>query len=146
MGAASRARTWDVIYGGFGEDVTTIDAALHKVFESYSVDPKGVAVVGFSDGASYSLSLGLTNGDLFRHVLAFSPGFSVPREKHGRPSVFITHGTQDPVLPIDRTSRKIVPELKAEGYDVRYVEFDGGHRLYRPALDESLRWYLGNSP
>ena len=146
VGAASRARTWDVIQGGFGEDVTTIDGALRKVFDNYSVNPQAVAVAGFSDGASYALSLGLTNGDLFRHVLAFSPGFSVPEERRGRPSVFITHGIEDPILPIDRTSRQIVPELRAEGYDVRYVEFDGGHRLYRPALEESLRWYLGDSP
>jgi predicted esterase len=40
---------------------------------------------GFSDGASYALSLGLANGDLFTHVLGFSPGFMrVPRHV-GRP-------------------------------------------------------------
>lgn len=30
---------------------------------------------GFSDGASYALSLGLPNGNLFSHIVAFSPGF-----------------------------------------------------------------------
>ncbi len=30
---------------------------------------------GFSDGASYALSLGVPNGDLFTHIVAFSPGF-----------------------------------------------------------------------
>ena len=143
VGAASQDRTWDVIYGDFGDDVARIDTALKQVFKNYAVDPEKVAVVGFSDGASYSLSLGFTNGDLFTHVMAFSPGFSVPAERRGRPSVFISHGTEDPVLPIDDTSRQIVPELEGQGYDVRFVEFDGGHRVYRPARDESLSWFLG---
>jgi phospholipase/carboxylesterase len=34
-----------------------------------------VALGGFSDGASYALSLDLTNGDLFASLIAFSPGF-----------------------------------------------------------------------
>ena len=33
---------------------------------------------GFSDGASYALSLGAANGDLFTHIAAFSPGFMRP--------------------------------------------------------------------
>jgi predicted esterase len=35
-----------------------------------------LAVSGFSDGASYALSIGPANGDLFTHVMAFSPGFA----------------------------------------------------------------------
>jgi poly(3-hydroxybutyrate) depolymerase len=43
-----------------------------------TVDPQRICVSGFSDGASYALSLGLANGDLFTHVAAFSPGFMRP--------------------------------------------------------------------
>ena len=64
-----------------------------------------VTVCGFSDGASYALSIGLANGDLFGHVLAWSPGFVAPPEFVGRPRVFVSHGTDDRVLPIDRCSR-----------------------------------------
>ena len=49
--------------------------ALAWTFERYAVDPHRLAVGGVSDGASYALSLGLTNGDLFKQILAFSPGF-----------------------------------------------------------------------
>jgi hypothetical protein len=58
------------------------------------VDPTRLAVGGFSDGTSYALSLGLTNGDLFSHVLAFSPGFAVPARRRGRPRLFLSHGAR----------------------------------------------------
>ena len=134
---------WDVMVGGFGEDVAFIDRALGWVIARYAIDPTHVACTGFSNGASYTLSLGPINGDLFSHLVAFSPGFMAPTELRGRAEVFIAHGTQDNALPIDRTSRRIVPELRAAGYDVAYREFEGKHeilpRLSRRALDSFLR-------
>jgi phospholipase/carboxylesterase len=133
LAPASTGPTWDVVLGGFGADVARIDRALRRVFRRCSVDPDRIAVAGFSDGASYALSLGLANGDLFRHVIAFSPGFIAPAPAHGMPTVFISHGTRDPVLPIEQTSRRIAPDLRRAGYDVRYREFDAGHAVL-PAL------------
>src|SRR5262245_32939080 len=74
----SRLRTWDVLMGGYGPDVAFIDAALEQTFRRYAIDPAHLAIEGFSDGASYGLSLGVANGDLFTHILAFSPGFMAP--------------------------------------------------------------------
>jgi hypothetical protein len=67
----SRGRTWDVLVGGYGSDVEFIDRALESTFERLALDTRRLAITGFSDGASYALSLGLTNGDLFTHVIAF---------------------------------------------------------------------------
>ena len=52
--------------------------ALEQVFARHAVDAGHLAIGGFSDGASYALGLGLANGDFFRDVLAFSPGFVPP--------------------------------------------------------------------
>ena len=141
----SRGRTWDVILGeqstlldivsgqrrssGFGPDVAFLDRALERVFQKVNVDPARLAVGGFSDGATYALSLGLINGELFRRILAFSPGFFVEGEPHGRPRVFISHGRSDDILPIDQCSRRIVPLLQKRGYDVTFREFDGRHEV-----------------
>ena len=125
----SRGRSWDLIEGSYGDDIAFLDAALRETFGRVAIDPTRIAVGGFSDGASYALSVGLSNGDLFDHVLAFSPGFQLPSRRQGRPRVFISHGIQDPVLPIGRTSRRIVPELRRRGYEVRYEEYAGGHSL-----------------
>lgn len=125
----SRGQTWDVIIDGYGRDVRYIDRALAQTFGRYAIDPKRIAVGGFSDGASYALSLGLTNGDLFTHIIAFSPGFMAPTRQQGRPRIFISHGTRDQVLPIGRCSRRLVPQLEGAGFDVLYREFDGAHTV-----------------
>jgi predicted esterase len=138
----SRLRTWDVLLGGYGPDVAFIDRALEQTFRRYAVDPAHLMIEGFSDGASYALSLGLTNGDLFSHIIAFSPGFMAPASRTGSPHIYVSHGKFDPVLPIDRCSRRIVPQLKREGYKVRYHEFNGFHTVPRSIANEALRWAL----
>jgi predicted esterase len=141
----SRGRTWDVLYGGFGPDVAFLDQALDLAFSRYAVDPAHLAIGGFSDGASYALSVGLTNGDLFTHLLAFSPGFMAPDRHDGLPAIFISHGTQDEVLPIDVCSRQIVPALRHSGYTVRYDEFIGPHTVPLEIARAALTWYLGTA-
>jgi phospholipase/carboxylesterase len=142
----SRLRSWDIIVqGGFGPDVAFLDRALAWTFERYAVDPARIAAEGFSDGASYALSLGITNGDLFSHVIAFSPGFMAPGGQEGAPRIYVSHGTRDAVLPIDSCSRRIVPRLKRAGYDVRYHEFDGPHTVPEELAREALDWFAGRS-
>ena len=137
----SRGSTWDVIVGGYGPDVSMIDNALTDTFARCSVDPRRVAIGGFSDGASYALSLGLGNGDLFRAILAFSPGFSAPPTRCGSPAVFVSHGTNDAVLPIDVTSRRVVRELRNKGYEVHYREFAGPHTVPPAIAREAVEWF-----
>ncbi len=137
----SRGRTWDVILGGYGADISFIDRALAQTFDRYAVDPERLAVGGFSDGASYALSVGITNGDLFPHIVAFSPGFMAPGGQVGMPRVFISHGTRDEVLTIDVTSRRIVPQLQRAGYDIDYREFDGPHTVPPDIAREAMDWF-----
>jgi phospholipase/carboxylesterase len=139
----SRGPTWDVIMGAYGPDVAFLDAALERVFQQHSVDPRRVALAGFSDGASYALSLAIGNGDLFTHALAFSPGFAAPPEPVGRPLIFVSHGRDDAVLPIDRCSRRLVPRLRRAGYEVRYREFPGGHEVPAEFAEEAVGMLAG---
>jgi phospholipase/carboxylesterase len=143
LSPASQADTWDAIGSSYGPDVRSIDQALTKVFAQHRVDPNKVAICGFSDGASYALGLGLSNGDLFPAVMAFSPGF-VPSggEKAATPRIFISHGTKDQILPIDACSRRLVPVLKKAGYTVNFKEFDGPHSVPAEIVREGLAWLL----
>jgi predicted esterase len=138
----SRGSTWDVIMGDYGPDVTYIEEALSRTFSRYAVDPERVAVSGFSDGASYALSLGMTNGELFTHIIAFSPGFMAPTRQQGKPKIYVSHGTRDEVLPIDRCSRRIVPQLQRLGYEVKYHEFDGPHTVPPDIAREAVDWLI----
>ena len=111
---------------------------LARVFETTAIDPARVSVGGFSDGATYALSLGLINGDFFKSIVAFSPGFVISGEAHGKPRIFISHGTHDHILPIDRCGRRIAGELKRKGYDVTFREFDGDHEIPADVAREGL--------
>jgi predicted esterase len=136
-------RDWDFIFPGYyGPDVRFIDRALERTFDLLAVDAERLAVAGFSDGASYALSLGLTNGDLFGHVIAFSAGLAEPVVRRGKPFIFVSHGTGDEVLPIERTSRRFVPQLEREGYEVRYREFDGGHTVPPGIVRDAVDWFV----
>jgi phospholipase/carboxylesterase len=136
----SRGTTWDAIRGRFGDDVAFLNRALDHVFAQLPVDPDRLAVGGFSDGASYAISLGLANGDLFPRVVACSPGFVISTAAHGRPRVFVSHGIADQILPIDRCSRIIVPRLRSMGYEVTFREFEGRHEMPAGVVNEALRW------
>ena len=143
LALTSRDYTWDMISlrGRFGSDVAAIDRALEETFSRYAVDPSRVAVGGYSDGASYALSLGLANGNLFTHVMAFSPGFLAPTGQVGSPRIFVSHGTRDGWLPIESCSRRILSRLEGAGYEVRYREFEGGHVVPSRIGQEAVEWF-----
>lgn len=128
--------------GGYGPDVRTVDRALARTFRGLAIDRSRLAIAGFSDGASYALSLGMANGDLFTHVIAFSPGFGAPGSRRGMPRVFMTHGLHDDVLPISATSRRILRDARRDGYDVSSHEFDGGHVVPAELAEAAVRWFL----
>ncbi len=138
----SRGRTWDVILKSYGPDVTFIDRALARVLADFAVDGERIAVGGFSDGASYALSLGIINGSLFSHILAFSPGFAAPTEAHGSPKIFISHGVRDEVLPIEQCGRRLAPRLREAGYDLDYREFADGHVVPPDMVEAALGRFL----
>jgi len=136
----SRGQTWDAVHGRFGADVAFINRALESVASQVSIDWTRIALAGFSDGATYALSLGLANGDLFTHVVAYSPGFYVKSTTRGKAKYFFSHGTRDPILDIDRTSRSLVSQLQSQGYQVQLVEFDGGHEVPADISTHALSW------
>ncbi|KAG2436149.1 hypothetical protein HYH02_011653 [Chlamydomonas schloesseri] len=170
----SAGRTWDAVRGGsFGPDVVALDGALSAVFAAFAVDASRVALAGHSDGASYALSLGLANPQLFTHLLAFSPGFMRPQpaaeaamQRAGSsthsgsgssmhsgsgsgsssvwPRVFVSHGTGDRVLPVG-CSRGIVTRLRAARIDVSYHEFEGGHVIPGHVAAEGLSFFLSGA-
>ncbi len=143
LAPSSQRQTWDLLAGGYGPDITALDGALGEVFSRCAVDPARLAIGGFSDGASYALSVGITNGDLFTHIIAFSPGFMAPAGQRGAPRIFISHGTQDAILPIDHCSRRIAPELQRSGYNLLYHEFDGPHTVPVEIGVAAVEWFVG---
>jgi len=136
----SRGGTWDFLYGPYGADVAFIDRALSHVFERCAIDPSRITIEGFSDGASYALSLGLTNGDLFSRIIAFSPCILAPAATVGRPRIFMSHGTDDHILPIDNCGRRLAARLVSLGYELDFHEFNGPHMVPKEMAQAAVAW------
>jgi phospholipase/carboxylesterase len=136
-------RTWDGVLRNWGPDLEFMAAALEQTSDRFAIDRRRLGVGGFSDGASYALSFGISFGDQFPRVIAMSPGVMQPIAARGKPRLFISHGTSDPIMPIDDTSRKFVPRLKSLGYDVTYREYEGRHAPSPPIVREAFEWFTG---
>ena len=62
-------------------------------------------------------------------------------DARGMPRIFLSHGTNDTVMPIDATSRRFVPALEKLGYDVTYREYEGGHAVPEPVVRDAFTWF-----
>jgi phospholipase/carboxylesterase len=111
-------------------------AAFHDdLWERTGLGPGSTVLGGFSMGTvmSYALGLGVDRPSP-AGILAFS-GF-VPTVEGWEPDldgrrglpVYITHGRQDPVIPVD-FARQALEKLEGGGADADYVETDAGHNI-----------------
>jgi phospholipase/carboxylesterase len=142
LAPSSRGHTWDVHHAPACDDTLFIDRALAKTFAAATIDARRIALMGLSDGAAFTLSLGLANGDFFSDVQSFSAStFHVP-STIGKPRLFVSHGRHDDIIPFS-TGQRIADTLKDAGYDVMFRPFDGGHEMPKDGLDAALDRFLG---
>jgi phospholipase/carboxylesterase len=141
LAPTSRGITWNINSAPACADADFIDRALALVLARAAVDPRHLALAGFSDGATFALSLGLPNGDLFSHVMCFSLGGIHAQKGIGKPRVFFSHGRHDEVLSI-AISRQLAGRLTDLGYDVTFEEFSGGHRIPPEVKETAFQWFL----
>lgn len=131
----------------FGPDVAQIDEVLRDVFARAPVDPAQIVLVGFSDGGSYALSLGLANYQVFRSIIALSPGFvRLPARVAPAQRIVISSGRSDTMLPYDVVALKIVPLLVENQLHPRFCSFEGGHVIPLGLLRDAMGYALGRAP
>lgn len=134
--------TWDIVIAGHGPDRERVAAALNAVADRFLLDPGRLCFAGHSDGGSYTLSLGLANGDVASHLIVSSAGFLSVHVQVGAPRIFLSHGTQDAQIPIARSARVHVPKLREAGYDVTYVEYDGPHAHQPLVVTQAVAFFM----
>jgi predicted esterase len=142
---ASKGQTWSVLTSDQDTDLESLNYALAEAYRRCSIDRNRLAVGGFSDGASYALTLGISNGELFPAVMALSPGGIVSLGQAGAPRIFVSHGTLDTVLPIARAGDAVVRQLRSAGYQVTYRRFRGGHEASPATSAAAIRWFLAGA-
>lgn len=105
--AALRAELFDEIMDG----VERLKQFVRFAEKHYGTDPFQRYIIGFSQGAAVSATLAVREPQLFRGVGLLS-GF-IPHAVQARvaeieghaasqPAFFIAHGTEDPIIPVDR--------------------------------------------
>lgn len=135
--------TWDLVIGGHGPDLERLETALIQVSTHFRIDPAHLAFAGFSDGGSYALSVGLTNGDVASHIIALSAGFMNTFVRHGSPKVFIAHGRSDAQLPFETSARPHALKLLEEGVDLTLLPFDGDHVIVAGVVERAISFFMG---
>ncbi|MFE1601337.1 alpha/beta hydrolase [Methylobacterium sp. ID0610] len=137
--------TWDLVIAGHGPDRERLDAALAAVADRYLLDSGRLAFAGHSDGGSYTLAMGLTNGHLATHLIVSSAGFLAVQVQRGAPRIFLSHGTRDAQIPIERSARPHAALLQGAGYDLTYVEYDGPHAYDPAVVDRAVAFFMQES-
>eukprot|EP00878_Enallax_costatus_P032458 GHUV01035669.1.p1 GENE.GHUV01035669.1~~GHUV01035669.1.p1 ORF type:complete len:148 (+),score=40.64 GHUV01035669.1:866-1309(+) len=129
----------------YGPDLLYLRSALATTLKHYNINHSKVALAGFSDGATYALSLGASGGP-FTYVIAFSPGGYVPlNTQASKVKIFLSHGTKDPLFPIQYTSRPILQQLQEtlpKSTELQYVEHQGAHEVPATVSKQALEWFL----
>jgi phospholipase/carboxylesterase len=116
------------------------DALAH-----YPIDRRRMFLLGFSMGTVMSYALALSRPELIRGVAANSgyvpEGTGLQFQWQGLQGldVLVTHGEQDPVIPVDfaRRAKKLFSYSNAH---VTYQEFQAGHHLTEKSLAAITVW------
>jgi predicted esterase len=113
-------------------------AALFKELPRYAVDRRRIYAAGFSGTAIVACAVGQNTGAL-AGVIGVG-GRAIPQMPPSKFS-FAHFGAAGRVDFNNREMRSIDDELAAAGLAHRFVEFDGDHRWFEPALAlEAIRW------
>ena len=105
---------------------------------------KNVDLLGFSQGAILSWSLGMSYPKSINRIMALS-GFYNPKldqESSGSKAdlkCFSSHGIIDPVIPVAHT-RIGINNLREKGVSVAYKEYDAPHTISPDNFRDLLQW------
>ncbi len=140
--------------GSFGrpslEQLIPAAEALIRLVDEYQlsvgIEAATFDVMGFSQGAALSNVLAFLYPDRVRKIgilAGFIPGgleeYASTRPLEGK-SVFVTHGTKDEMVPIDR-ARDSMEILEKAGAKLIYCEDEVGHKVSLNCL-RALRSYM----
>jgi phospholipase/carboxylesterase len=119
---------------------------IDELIEAYGADERRIYLAGFSQGAMMSFALLLTHPEKVSGVAAMSGrlpeqvlGHSLDKKALAGTPVIITHGSYDPVLPVEhaRAAREYLEALPVE---LTYREYPMGHEVSLESLNDVSAW------
>ncbi len=129
-------------------DLDFFEYAYDLIYRRYPVDASRQGLIGYSDGASYALSIGLSNPEIFRAVMAWAAGFIALENETvapgtRRPAVFLEYGTHDELFPFERVALTMKSHLEELGCELTFRVDEGGrHWPSSEFQPEALDWFF----
>ena len=125
--------------------LSTLDTFIDEVIANYPVDKSKLYLLGFSQGSIMSMSYTLTKPQRIAGVIAQSgyipheSGLQIDEAGIKNKPFILTHGIQDPMLPVDwaRRSRDTLQKLET---NLEYHEFNMGHQVNEESLAVINSW------
>jgi phospholipase/carboxylesterase len=125
--------------------LTTLDTFIDEIIANYPIDKSKLYLLGFSQGSIMSMSYTLTKPQHIAGVIAQSgyipheSGLQIDEARIKNKPFILTHGIQDPMLPVDwaRRSRDTLQKLEA---NLEYHEFNMGHQVSEESLTPINIW------
>lgn len=145
--------TWDLIASDERPDLDFLEYAYDLIYRRYPIDPLQQVLIGYSDGASYGLSVGLCNSHFFSALMVWAAGFLVldppttERFREGvpelRPRIYLEYGTHDELFDFETVALPMRENLEKAGFDVTFSVDEGGRHWPSGSFQtEALDWYF----
>jgi len=123
----------------------TLDTFIDEIIANYPVDKNKLYLLGFSQGSIMSMSYALTKPQRVTGVIAQSgyipqeSGLQIDEAGVKNKPFILTHGIQDPMLPVNwaRRSRDTLQKLET---NLEYHEFNMGHQVTEESLITINNW------
>jgi phospholipase/carboxylesterase len=130
----------------FARASRVLEEFLDEAVAYHPVDRRHLVLLGFSQGGVLAYDLFLRAPERFAGLAALSSWLPAdlarkfqPADAHkGRP-VLVMHGTQDPMIGVER-GRESRDALLPFGLSVTYREYEMGHEISPEALRALLEW------
>ncbi len=146
--------TWDLIASEGRSDLDFFEYAYDLIYRRYPIDALQQSLIGYSDGASYALSIGLCNTELFSSLIGWAAGFLVlDPETAARggfraplPRIYLEYGTHDQLFDFERVAIPMRDNLRKGGFDVTFSVDEGGRHWPSGSFHtEALDWYFAGA-
>ncbi|MEI6060815.1 MAG: dienelactone hydrolase family protein [Bacteroidota bacterium] len=118
--------------------------------QEYHFDSRKVYLCGFSQGGIMAYSTGLTKPEFIKgiailsgRILEEARSFFASDEKLSHLSVFVAHGTEDNILPV-QYAREGLEYMQKRNITPTYKEYPAGHEISSDMFSDLLTWLNKN--
>jgi len=107
-----------------------------------------VSLLGFSQGAILSWSIGMEYPNLIKNILPLSGFYHSEITKNNlnhkfRLNSFSSHGINDQVIPVD-WARRGIKSLSKYNINIEFKEYESGHEINNENLRDVIKWLVKN--